>query len=164
MNVRAGKTDSTEAARLISKHMWAQPSLFYMRSLNDMYERFVLWTWSGQQPAGINILRPGQMRVYKNKAVGMIVDTTLPLGAVWLALGATDKGTVSLAQTRSDINMMLVLVYPVQGLLVRVVVPKHLSQAVLWTSVVEIESSNTESIAYFGRYHLPVLGQLQGIG
>ncbi len=164
MNVRAGNTDSTEAARLIAKHVWAQPSLFPMRSLNDMYERFVLWTWSGQQPAGINVHRPGQMRIYKNQAVGMIVDTTLPLGAVWLTLGATDKGTVSLAPSRSDINMMLVLVYPAQGLLVRVIIPKHFSQTVLWTSVVEVESTNTESMAYFSQYHLPALAQLQGIG
>src|SRR6188472_4169193 len=53
MNVRAGITSGAEAARLIGKHQWAQPSLFYMRSWNDMYARFVSWKWSGQQPVGV---------------------------------------------------------------------------------------------------------------
>ncbi|MBI1280921.1 MAG: hypothetical protein GC179_22545 [Anaerolineaceae bacterium] len=161
MNIRAGVTDSMEAARLISKHKWAQSTLFYMRSLNDMYERYVLWQWSGQQPAGVSVQRQGQMRIYKNQAVGMIVDTTIPLGSVWLVLGATDKGTVSLAETRSDTEMMLVMVYPKEGLLVRVVVPKHLSQAALWGSRVEIESSSEQSMAFFKAHDLPVLTRIR---
>src|SRR3982751_5262871 len=85
MNVRAGVTDGAEAARLIAKHEWAQSSLFYMKSWNDIYARYVMWQWSGQQPAGINIHKQGQMRIYQDQAVGMIVDTTLALGQVWLA-------------------------------------------------------------------------------
>ncbi len=164
MNIRAGVTDSTEAARIIAKHVWAQQPPFFMRSLDDMYTRYVLWQWSGQQPSGINIRRQGKMQTYKNQAVGVIVDTTLPLGAVWLVLGATDKGTVSLAQSQAESQMMLVMAYPTQGLLVRVVVPKHVSQAELWASPAEIESSNADTIAYFGGYHLPVLARLRGTG
>jgi len=149
---------------MITKHVWAQPLLFYMRSLNDMYERDVLWRWSGQQPAAINSQRQGKMRIYNNQAIGMVVDTTLPLGAVWLVLGATDKGTLSLAESRLDTEMMLIIVYPAQGLLVRVIVPKRLSQDVLWRSLVEIESSNADTIAYFGKYQLPTLTRLRGMG
>src|SRR4051812_46169039 len=99
MNVRAGITDGDEAARLIAAHQWAQSSLFYMKSWNDMYARYVLWQWSGEQPAGIDVQRQGQIRIYNDQAVGVIVDTTLSLGEVWLALGSTDKGTVSMAQS-----------------------------------------------------------------
>jgi hypothetical protein len=164
MNVRAGITSGAEAARLIAKHGWAQPSLFYMRSWNDMYARFVSWQWSGQQPVGVNVQRNGLMRVYNNQAVGMVVDTTLSLGAVWLALGVTDKGTMSIAQTRSNSEIMLVLVYPKQGLLVRTVVPKRLPPMALWTSKVEIESSDAATLAYFSGYHLPALTGLWGMG
>jgi len=162
MNVRAGITDSTEAAQLITKHIWAQSPPFYIGSYNDMYARYILWQWSGQQPSGVDTRRQGQMRIYKDQTLSMVVDTTLPLGAVWLVLGATDKGTVSLSQSQVESKMMLVMAYPEQGLLVRVVVPKHASQAVLWTSVAEIESSNAHTISYFGGYRLPLLARLQG--
>ena len=161
MNIRSGVTDSIVAARLITKHEWAKSPPFFLRSGDDMYTRYVLWQWSGQQPSGIDVRRQGRMRIYRNQAVSMVIDTTLPLGAVWLVLGATDKGTVSLSQSQSESQMMLVMAYPAQGLLVRVVVPKHVSQAVLWRSVAEIESSNAQTVAYFGGYHLPTLAGLR---
>jgi hypothetical protein len=164
MNIRAGITDSTEAAQLITKHTWAQSPPFYMGSYNDMYARYILWQWSGQQPSGVDTRRQGQMRLYKDQAVGMIVETTLPLGAVWLVLGATDKGTLSLADLQAANQMLLVMAYPAQGLLVRVIVPKHASQAVLWSSIAEIESSNAQTMAYFSGYHLPVLSRLWDTG
>lgn len=164
MNIRSGVTDSAAATKLISTHEWAQSPPFFERSQDDMFTRYVVWQWSGQQPSGIDSRRQGRMRIYRNQAVGMVIDTTLTLGSVWLALGATDKGTLSLSESQLDSQMMLVMAYPTEGLLVRVVVPKHVSQAILWRSLAEIESSNAQTVAYFGGYHLPTLARLQHLG
>jgi hypothetical protein len=135
-----------------------------VRPIDDINTRYVYWQWSGQQPGGVDNQRPGKMRVYRDHIVGMSVRTRIPLGLVWLVLGTTDLGTLSLPESRSDTQVMLILVYPVQSLLVRVVVPKHVSQAVIWSSIVEIESANLEAMAYFGGYQLPSLARLRGIG
>ena len=163
MNVQAGTTDRQEAAKLIDIHSWVKPPLFFARSIDDINTRYVFWQWSGEQPVGVDARRQGQLRFYKDHAVGLVVHTTIPLGAVWLALGGTDKGTLSLSEVQSNISMLLVLVYPEQGLLVRAIVPKRLSQAALWTSVTEIESSNPQAIAYFGAYRLPIRVDLKGV-
>ena len=164
MNVRAGITGSTQAAQLINDHVWVKLPLFSARSMSDMYTRYVWWQWSGQQPAGIDVHRQGQLRIYKDRASAMVIPTTLSLGAVWLVLGKTDQGTLSMSEIRSSTDILVVIVYPAQGLIVRVVVPKHASQALLWTSVTEIESGNADAIAYFGSYRLPVLARLRSTG
>ncbi len=164
MNVRAGVTDSIEAAQLISKHVWAKSPPFFARSMNDMYMRYVIWQWSGQQPIGVDTSRQGQMQIYKGHASSIIFRTTLSLGAIWLVLGKTTHGTLSLSEVRSATDMMIVIVYPEQGLLVRVVVPKNTSPLELWKSLAEIESSNAQAIAYFGGYNLPVLARLRAGG
>jgi hypothetical protein len=164
MNVRAGITDSNTAAQFIRQHGWAKSPPFIARSTNDMNIRYVLWQWSGQQPSGIDIHRQGQMHIYKDHAAAVVIRTTLPLGAVWLVLGKTNQGTLSLSDIRSNTDMLVIMAYPEQGLLVRVVVPKHASQTALWTSVAEIESGNADTIAYFGGFHLPVLSRLWGTG
>ncbi len=164
MDIRAGETDSVSATRIINSHEWAKSPPFFVRPIDDINTRYVYWQWSGQQPSGVDSQRPGKMRVYRDHIVGMTVRTRIPLGAMWLVLGETDQGTLSLPETRSDTEMMLIVVFPAQSLLVRVVVPKHVSQAVLWSSIAEIESANPEAMAYFGGYRLPSLARLHGVG
>lgn len=161
MNIRAGVTNMVEASAIIKSNAWTKSLPFLLKPINDMSTRFILWEWSGQQPPLVDAHRQGQIRFNGDQAVGVVVQTTLPFGAVWLVLGATDKGTLALSELRPLSDVTLTAVYPNESLLVRVTLPAHASLADLWLRPVEIESSNPQAIAYLGGYHLPSFAQLQ---
>jgi len=162
MNIRAGVTNMVEASAIVKTHTWSKSLPFLLKPINDMSTRFILWQWSGQQPALVDTHRQGQIRFNGNQAVGVIVQTTIPLGEVWLALGATDKGRLALSELRPNSDVTLTAVYPAESLLVRVTVPAHSPQTALWSSRVEIESSNSQAVSSLVAYPLPSFAKLQG--
>ncbi|MBA3871370.1 MAG: hypothetical protein H0X30_19685 [Anaerolineae bacterium] len=162
MNIRAGVTDMVEASAIVKTHTWSKSLPFLLKPINDMSTRFILWQWSGKQSPLVDTRRQGQIRFNGNQAVGVIVQTTIPLGAVWLALGATDKGRLALSELRPSSDVTLTAVYPAASLLVRVTIPAHSSQSALWLSRVEMESSNPQAVASLGGYALPSFAKLQG--
>lgn len=160
MGIKAGETAEADAFRLIHDHAWVQADPFFVQPINDINLHMLYWKWSGQQPKIVDSNWQGQLQIFQHEAARMIVRTRAQLGDVWLLLGATEKGTVILSESRPATDVTLIFVYPPQSLLVRVNAPKSFSLWAVWDNLVEIEFTNPQAIDYFSRYALPSLSLL----
>lgn len=155
MDIKAGETAEGDAFKYIHNHAWAKANPFFVQPINDINQHMLYWQWSGAQPKSVDANWQGQLQIFKNQAARIIVRTRVRLGDVWLLLGATEKGTTMLSESRPATDVTLVLVYPAESLLVRASVPKAFSRWAVWDSLVEIESTNPQSLDYFSRFTLP---------
>ena len=154
MDVRAGETSGDDAMKLVEQHDWTVGEPIFIQPINDINTHYVQWRWSGTQPAGVDERWQGQMRVSREQVAAMSIRTSLPLGAVWLLLGGTHKGTIIPAASRPERDVTVIAVFPVPSLLVRVTLSKQASTATFWSSPVEIELTSPQAIAYFSQYRL----------
>lgn len=85
MGMQPGVTTRNQALALLQAHPWVSEV-----STTDPY---VLWVWSGAQPAFIAAETPGQVVIDNRHLVGEIhIDTHVTLSQLWLALGLPKSG------------------------------------------------------------------------
>jgi hypothetical protein len=156
MGIRAGMTEGSAVRGLLNAHEWVGRPPLSIRPINDANTQLYVWDWSGEQPRFVDTFWQGEVRVYKRIVRGVTVHTHIPFGAVWLALGATERGVAVFTLNRSDNRVLTyIAVYAGSGLLVRFAVPQRASRAEFWHAPIEFESANPEALDYYGTYPLP---------
>ena len=97
MGVQPGVTLGNEAQAILQTHPWVQPKSLYIAEDTTRRYIWMSWRWSAASPA---FLTGSAYMTYSPLEDGRIRDiqvrTTLPYGAVWLALGMPDAGSVVL--------------------------------------------------------------------
>ncbi|MBN8620999.1 MAG: hypothetical protein J0L63_18955 [Anaerolineae bacterium] len=157
MGIRAGETGMQDALMQLVGHAWVKDLPSVMRPIDDINAATIYWNWNGSQPALVDANWKGEIRLHRQVALSVLMKTTVPLGAVWLLLGETERGVVIPSEMRPGRDVSVILVYPDYSLLVRVNAPKQSSWPDLWGLPVEIESVNGMAVDYFGGYRLPRL-------
>ncbi len=155
MGIRLNQTSGVETQALLAGHVWVKPRPVMIRPIDDINTYFVYWSWSSQSPVSIDPAQRGRVRVYRDQAVSVTVQTRLTLGEVWLALGAAEHGTVVPASLEPENRVTVIAVYPAQSWLARVTLPRGARRWQLWQAPVEIETVNAQAIAYFSQYRFP---------
>jgi hypothetical protein len=85
MGIAQGVTTRNQALALLEAHPWVGAV-----STTDPY---VLWEWSGAQPAFIDASAPGQLIIDNRHLVGEIhLHTRITFSQLWLALGIPGSG------------------------------------------------------------------------
>ncbi len=156
MGIRAGLTEGSVVRDLLSAHQWVERPPLSIRPINDANTQLFVWEWSGQQPNVVDTFWQGEVRVYKHIVRGVTVRTHIPFGAIWLALGATERGVAVFSLNRPDNRALTyIAVYADSGLLVRFAVPQRATRAEFWNAPIEFESANADALDYYGSYTLP---------
>jgi hypothetical protein len=94
MGITPGVTTANEAVTRLRANPWVGEVL--------ESEGSFAWTWSGQQPAFITADRYGLLAIRGGRVVTMRIQTTLPFGAVWMALQAPEESLLIRAMSRSS--------------------------------------------------------------
>jgi hypothetical protein len=159
MGIRPGLTPFNEAQTLLRNHPWTKNVLF-IDPINDPNTRFLIWDWTGQQPAWIDARWQGELRSVYGIVRGLRLQTRLTMADIWLLFGSAQTGTrvfgaqlPGLESTRSMVTT--IGVYDQQGLLIRASLPRTAGLETFWRSRVEIESANEQAIEYFSTYSNP---------
>ncbi len=157
MGIRPGVTTSGAAMRILQNHPWVNQPPVITRSVYDRRTFIIQWQWSGGQPTPIDTRWDGTISITQNLVQNVRVRTTLQLGNVWLTLGSTHQGVAlfSLDRPRHR-NTTYIAVYPDEALLVRSPTAWRIARREFWSAYVELETTNAETIAYFGSYPYPM--------
>ena len=97
MGVRLGSTLGNDAQTILQAHAWVQPGSIYVSQDTTRRYMWISWRWSAASPAFLSGNGYMTYSPLDNGRIGDIrVWTTLPYGAVWLALGMPDAGSIGL--------------------------------------------------------------------
>lgn len=98
MGVRLGVTLGADAQTIMAAHPWVEAGSIYVAEDTTRHFMWMSWRWSAASPSFLT--GTGYMTYSPQEGDGRIRDiqirTTLPFGAVWLALGMPDAGSVGL--------------------------------------------------------------------
>ncbi len=115
MGIQPGVTSATEAYALLAAHPWVAKVDFGPGSFADMMSKpgLIHWTWSGKQPDWIDPSRPGTLTAASGRVDSLVIQSTIPLGAVTLALGAPGSQRIfTTAPSSPSASASYVMVYP----------------------------------------------------
>ena len=97
MGVQPGVTLGNQAQVILHAHPWVQPDSIYVAEDTTRRYIWISWRWSVASPP---FLTGTAYMTFSPQEDGRIRDiemrTTLPYGAVWLALGMPDAGSIGL--------------------------------------------------------------------
>jgi len=109
MGVRLGVTLGKDAQTILNAHPWVETGSLYVTEDTTRHYMWMSWRWSSASPSFLT--GTGYMTYSPQEGDGRIRDiqirTTLPYGAVWLALGMPDAGSVGLEHVARYSNRWL---------------------------------------------------------
>jgi hypothetical protein len=160
LGIRPGLTPYSEAEALLRQHPWVKSPIF-IDPINDPNTRYLVWEWTGQQPAWIESRWQGQLRSVYGIVRGITLQTRLTMADIWLLFGAAETGTTFFGTEMPGLQttrgmMTTVGVYDRQGFLIRASLPRSAGLETFWRARVEIESANEQAIEYFSTYSNPI--------
>ncbi len=92
MNIQPGITTAAEAGTIFQSHAWV--SDFTVSFDTNSREGQLVWQWSGSQPAQIRDEVEGTLRICDSLICSLSIATRIPYGAILLAFGQPDSGTL----------------------------------------------------------------------
>ncbi len=93
MGIRPGVTTLDETMRILTGHSWVKQveNMVITGFPVDAAAGWLLWEWSGEQPAWIDSSQRGEVQITQGRVKVIRVGTYLQLGEVKLMLGVPDR-------------------------------------------------------------------------
>lgn len=93
MGIRPGVTTLDETMLILTGHSWVKQveNMVITGFPVDAAAGWLLWEWSGEQPAWIDSRQRGEVQITQSRVKVIRVGTTMQLGDVKLMLGVPDR-------------------------------------------------------------------------
>lgn len=93
MDIRPGVTTLDETIMILTGHSWVKQveNMVITGFPVDAAAGWLLWEWSGEQPAWIDSSQRGEVQITQNRVKVIRVATHLQLGDIKLMLGVPDR-------------------------------------------------------------------------